>query len=267
MTHKMMVDARDILYSTFVNYFYRFLFIKKPKYDKKYNISICGIFKNEAPFLKEWIEYHEMIGVEHFWLYNNNSTDNFNQILKPYVQRGLVTLINWPYDQGQMKAYRDFFDKYRQETQWYSFLDIDEFFVPRYETNLLDWLKKSGLDQYPALSIFYRMFGTSGHLNHDYNKLVIEQYSITWDGLCSYGKCLINSDYEIQVFNGGTHHFTLLRTNKMGFNFGMRPLSIYKKVVCLIEVQLDIPTLINMLAYKSIIIGVKLGMPMIRKER
>ena len=47
----------------FCNFFLR-LFLRKPNYDKKYRISLCGIFKNEASFLKEWIEFHEMIGVE-----------------------------------------------------------------------------------------------------------------------------------------------------------------------------------------------------------
>ena len=53
-----------------LNLFVRF-FLRHPKYNKKYKISICGIFKNESCFLKEWIEYHEILGVEHFYLYNN----------------------------------------------------------------------------------------------------------------------------------------------------------------------------------------------------
>ncbi len=59
------------------------LFLRHPKYNKKYSITICGIFKNEASYLKEWIEYHEMIGIEHFYLYNNNSDDNYRDILQP----------------------------------------------------------------------------------------------------------------------------------------------------------------------------------------
>jgi len=38
----------------------------------KYRISLCLIFKNEAPFLKEWLDYHLSIGIDHFYLYNNN---------------------------------------------------------------------------------------------------------------------------------------------------------------------------------------------------
>jgi len=187
------------------NLIIRFL-LKKPQYNKKYKIAICGIFKNEAPFLNEWIEFHEMIGVEHFYLYNNNSEDGFMQVLQPYIDRGLVTLTDWPYDQAQIKAYKHFYETYRNETQWVSFLDIDEFICLRYHTNLLDWLYT--MDKFPALVIYWRMFGTSGKLAHDYNNLVIDQYHISWDHLYHCGKCLINTDYEIVEFDSGTHHMT-----------------------------------------------------------
>jgi len=179
-------------------------FLRRPKYSKKYRISICGIFKNEAPFLKEWVEFHEMIGIDHFYLYNNNSDDGFNDVLKPYVDRGLVTLIDWPYDQAQIKAYQHFYETFRNETQWVTFLDIDEFFCPRYDANLNDWLSKK--DRYPVLLIYWRMFGTSGKLYHDFSKLVIDQYVVSWDHLYHCGKCLINTDYDIAEFSASVHH-------------------------------------------------------------
>jgi hypothetical protein len=43
----------------------------------KHYLSICAIFKDEAPYLQEWIEFHRLLGVEKFYLYNNNSRDNF----------------------------------------------------------------------------------------------------------------------------------------------------------------------------------------------
>lgn len=51
----------------------------------KYKIALCLIFKNEAPFLKEWLDYHLTIGVDHFYLYNNNSDDNYLDVLNTYI--------------------------------------------------------------------------------------------------------------------------------------------------------------------------------------
>jgi hypothetical protein len=31
-------------------------------------VSIAAIFKDEAHYLREWIEFHNMLGVEHFFL-------------------------------------------------------------------------------------------------------------------------------------------------------------------------------------------------------
>ena len=44
-------------------------------------------FKNEAPYLREWIEFNHIVGVDHFFLYNNNSEDNYEEIIEPYVKK------------------------------------------------------------------------------------------------------------------------------------------------------------------------------------
>ncbi len=62
----------------------------------KYYLSICAIFKNEAAYLGEWIEFHRLAGVEHFYLYNNLSDDNYFSVLKYYIDKGTVTLRDWP---------------------------------------------------------------------------------------------------------------------------------------------------------------------------
>ena len=200
----------------FLNSFFRF-FLRKPKYNKKYKISICGIFKNEAPYLKEWIEYHELIGVEHFYLYNNNSEDNFLEVLQPYIDRGLVTLTEWPYNHAQMEAYKHFYDTYRNETQWISFLDIDEFVCPRYKTSLMEWIHTK--ERYPVLFINWRMFGTSGQTQHDSDRLVIEQYIVSWDYLYRVGKCIVNTDYDIPVFSSRFLHVMRVKYPLLGRHF------------------------------------------------
>lgn len=190
------------------------LFLRRPKYDKKYKIVICGIFKNEAAYLKEWLEYHKMIGIEHFYLYNNNSNDNFTAILQPYLDRGLVTLIEWPYDHAQIEAYKHFYETFRNDTQWVSFLDIDEFFCPRYKTTLIDWIKTK--EKYPVIQVNWRMFGTSGLITHNPDKLITEQFTVSWDYLYHVGKCIVNTDYDIAKYDGIMHHLTRIKFPLLG---------------------------------------------------
>ena len=59
-------------------------------------LSICAIYRDEAPYLREWIEFHRLVGVERFFLYNNGSEDDHLEVLAPYVEDGIVVLHDWP---------------------------------------------------------------------------------------------------------------------------------------------------------------------------
>ena len=62
----------------------------------RYNLAMVTVLQNEAPFLPEWLEYHALytVGVEHFYLYDDGSTDELAATLAPYLAAGLATLTN-----------------------------------------------------------------------------------------------------------------------------------------------------------------------------
>ena len=137
---------------------------------------------------------------------------------------GIVTIIEWPYPQAQMKAYKHFYENFRDETSWVSFLDIDEFFCPKYVDTLGEWLES--YKKYPVVLIYWMMFGTSGKLQHDYDSLVIEQYNISWDYLYHVGKCLINTNYDIVSFdNAAVHHSPWVKATLGPMNFKIPPVN------------------------------------------
>ena len=45
-------------------------------------IAICAIFKDEAPYLLEWLAFHKMIGVDLFFLYDNGSSDGGSELIR-----------------------------------------------------------------------------------------------------------------------------------------------------------------------------------------
>lgn len=180
----------------FINAFYHTLLnlipLKEEKH--KYTLSLILIFKNEAPYLIEWLEYHLMLGVDHFYLYQNNSTDNYLSVLQPYIEKGIVTLIDWPEYPGQYSAYLNWYQNYRHESQWASFIDIDEFICPLGNMTLLDFLNQ--YKRYPVVLIYWKLFGTSGRLKHDAKKPVIEQYYCCRPKLFSEGKIFYNTRFD-----------------------------------------------------------------------
>lgn len=174
------------------------LFFKKCN-TYKYEISLCLIFKDEERFLKEWIEYHLLIGVEHFYLYNNFSSDNFMTVLKPYIEKDIVTLVEWPYKYAQKEAYKNCYLKYKSESHWIGFIDTDEFVNLQKHDDIRHFLSK--FNDFPSVTLHWRMFGTSGILKESYDKLVIEQYVASWPWLCHTGKSFINCDYKFKVID------------------------------------------------------------------
>ncbi len=134
---------------------------------EKYNLAICSIFQDEAKYLCEWIEFHQKQGVEHFFLYNNLSQDNYQEKLIPYIDEGLVTLIDVPekhntqeeWNTIQCESYMRFIHDYGQECDWCAFLDIDEFLFSPYKYDLRRVLKfyKTA----PAVCVNWIMYGTS----------------------------------------------------------------------------------------------------------
>jgi hypothetical protein len=200
---------------------WRIFKLKKKRY--KIDIAICGIFKNEACFLDEWITYHELIGVQKFYLYNNNSDDNYIDVLSKYIERGIVELIEWPYNQGQMSAYKDCYEKNRNNCHWLGFIDIDEFVCPIKHSTINDFFKE--FSNYPGVAIYWKQFGSSGILNHNMEKLVIEQYEQAWDRYSVFTKMFCNMDYEI--FDFDNMHIISSRV----FGFKINPINQFKNII------------------------------------
>lgn len=134
----------------------------------QYEISVATIFQNESKYICEWIDYHQIIGVEHFYLYNNGSTDNYLEVLKSYIDDGIVEVIDFPntcldkpWNYGTQPAcYRAALDKSRGQTKWLCIIDVDEFIVPMVNKSLKKTLKAFPKDC-KAIYANWVTFGTS----------------------------------------------------------------------------------------------------------
>lgn len=95
-----------------------------------YKLAVCTMFYNEGRYLLEWVLYHYLIGFQHFYLYDNDSTDGSTSVLQPLVARGLVTLIPWPGQAPQGRQIDHCFNTSApRQTSWLASFDVDEFVV------------------------------------------------------------------------------------------------------------------------------------------
>jgi hypothetical protein len=80
--------------------------------------------------LAEWVEYHLIAGVEHFYLYNHKSVDNATAELEPFVHAGVVDLHQWDLlGHPQKEAFLHCTHKYGHESRWMAMIDVDEFLL------------------------------------------------------------------------------------------------------------------------------------------
>ncbi len=128
-------------------------------------ITVASVIKNEGAYLAEWLDFHRRLGVEHFVLYDNGSTDNTVLVCRPYIDAGLVTLVPWAnfsvWLNQQRAAYAHALANFGGSTVWMGFFDIDEFMFPVREPSLVPVLKQR--ERLPALAVAGINFGTSGH--------------------------------------------------------------------------------------------------------
>jgi hypothetical protein len=129
-----------------------------------FDLTIAAIVRNEAPYLREWIEFHALVGVGHFYIYDNDSNDGSADILEHYRRKGLVTVLPWPSIggwNGQTAAYAHATAAYRKAARWMAFIDVDEFLFPETGDTLTGAL--AGYGSFARLSIPWRCFGHGGH--------------------------------------------------------------------------------------------------------
>ena len=124
-------------------------------------ISLCLIVKDEERFLPEWIDYHILLGIERFYIYDNESRVNPETFLADYINRGWVVLHKFPGKAVQLKAYKHCLDYYGHQTHWMGFIDADEFIVIKNKKNLKSFLEKYA--DYGGIGINSVFFGKNGH--------------------------------------------------------------------------------------------------------
>jgi hypothetical protein len=151
----------------------------------KHTIAIACLFRNSAFFLREWIEHHLLRGVTYFWLGNHLSTDNYLEVIQPYIDAGVVNLdqittqisgnepgafepeVHVPFFQSAVR-------RAKGVAKWVALLDSDEFLVPVQHMTLLEILNQPKYETYGTLLVNWQVYGTSGIYKLGENQSIME---------------------------------------------------------------------------------------------
>ena len=160
-------------------------------------LAILAIFRNEAVIMEEWIQHHINEGVDHFYLINNSSTDNYSEILDKY--KGKITL--YQHDKlynvdlveitkgGQTLCYEEVLPNIKED--WLYTVDMDEFaYVRKPYNNIKDLLIKEG-HKFDQIAIKLKQFTSSGLIKQPDS--VVDSFTTRWDHNAYFyllGKCI-----------------------------------------------------------------------------
>ena len=129
-------------------------------------LVVVGIFKNEADILPEWLEHHLWQGVEHFFLIDNNSTDDWQGAVAPFAKHVSVRSDPIPYQQERHVT--SWLTTIQARARWAMQIDVDEFVYasPRAGfANIPTYVRH--MEQTDCLSTYlllnWQIFGSSGH--------------------------------------------------------------------------------------------------------
>lgn len=94
----------------------------------KYKLVIVAIFKNEAVAMKEWLKHYLRQGVDHFYMIDNGSTDNWQSKVEGFP----VTIYSDTEKVEQVEHYNNYFlEEIKRNSEWVMVVDLDEFIYSR----------------------------------------------------------------------------------------------------------------------------------------
>jgi hypothetical protein len=165
-----------------------------------YYFSIGAIFKNEAHIIKEWIKYYLSQGVEHFYLIDNGSTDNYIEQIKEYET--YIDLFVDSKKNSQNELYTKYIlPKSKEETVWLGIFDLDEFTYNQNGYKMCDILKTHFNENVNQIWCPWVIFGSNNHITQPDSVIhgFIKRKKING----SQGKCIFKPKYATNIFAHG----------------------------------------------------------------
>lgn len=103
---------------------------------EKFELCVCTMLWNQASAIREWIKYHSWLGVEKWFIYDNNSDDGIDKVIQELVLEDYnVTRQAWPWIKTQEAGFSHCALRAKDECSWVSFMDVDEYYYFPYSSS------------------------------------------------------------------------------------------------------------------------------------
>lgn len=128
-------------------------------------LSIFAALKDEAEYLEEWLAYHSLVGVERFYLYENNSTDSTREVIERAKKFYDIRSYSFTGQPAQDIAMSHFIEAHRHETEWAALIDADEFIRPLHGFEDVRIILEGMNENVSCVALSWLLFGSGGHID------------------------------------------------------------------------------------------------------
>ena len=123
-------------------------YINLHKYKSFKDLTLMStIVRNEDEYIIQWIEYHIILGIDKFIIYDNSGNKNDNPssgnllgkgkysnlyaLLSNYVNSGRVIILDWPFDEKFQETHQNHTIWAFKSAKYIGFFDVDEYINPQ----------------------------------------------------------------------------------------------------------------------------------------
>ena len=193
-----------------------------------YQVSVLAMFKNESMIIKDWIEHYLREGIEHFYLIDNGSTDDYYEKIKIYDKYITLTKDPTRLEKGTQTYLfnKIYLETIKKQTKWIIICDIDEYVYSRNGYNQI----KDVLNDIPLhiekIWLPWKNFGSNGHKNQPSN--IIKSFTKRKEGYTKndgLGKTICRTVNLDKILTCG--HIVRLNKNNIMYNANGQILDSY----------------------------------------
>lgn len=145
-------------------------------------VAIMAIAKNESRYIKEWLDYHRNLGIDRFYIINNDEPDE-NTMYDMLKDESDVVQFNVPGAEELKKVgmqegvYNSIYQnviKKAGDVKWLAVIDIDEFLYFNGKS-IKEFLSDSIFNDTDVIHLNWRLYGDNGQIYYE-DKPVQERF-------------------------------------------------------------------------------------------
>ena len=130
--------------------------------------------------LKEWFLWNKFIGVDHFYIVDDNNERPLRRLFANFSDDiTFIDEIDPDICMPQKEMFDIIYNKHRDESHWFAFIDDDEYIMSLQDVEFIDFLKY--FEHKKSVELTARFFGPHGYTQHEgleahKHSLILDRY-------------------------------------------------------------------------------------------